>query len=123
MKTLISVLLGFCLLGVSVVRADEKLPDSMPRAAAQDLDYAILKRNAKRQEIISELQKRLRIETAEEDKIIEDLAKKYNLHFDDNGKLLDTFDVKTGKISRATTTPPSTVPTAKSTKTAKAGVK
>lgn len=124
MKRVVAVIFGFCLLGVSMVHAEEKLPDAMPKAAAQDLDYALLKRADKTQKIVEELQKRLQVETAAENKIIETLAIKYHLRFDDKGKPIDRVDAETGKITRAITieTPPQTAP-AKATKTAKAGDK
>ncbi len=100
--TIINPLLFLFVLGTTLARADTKLPDSMPAQAAQDLDYAQMKRARIVNEALEEFKKMLTKLTYKQDKTIAEIVEKYKLHlFDERGQMLDSVDSETGKIHRA----------------------
>jgi hypothetical protein len=76
-------------------------PASMPISAAQDLDYALMKRQQIVNDAIEEFKRELAKRTVKQDKTIKELVEKYKLHlYDEKGQPLDSVDVETGKIRR-----------------------
>lgn len=105
MKRVASVVFGFFLLGVSVVRADEKLPDSMPTDVAQELDYALYSESRVAREVLEKYQKQAEEEikrrTKKQQDKIDEISKRWKLKLaDDKGQPLDKVDPETGKITR-----------------------
>lgn len=106
MKSLISVMIAFLCLGLTVVHAEKPLPESIPVKAAQDLDYAMYRKAKKLQKLVEKYDKiindELKASTKDETELIERLEKQYSLQLypkEPNGPH-DEVDPDTGKVTR-----------------------
>lgn len=102
---IMTITLLILVLSNAVAHADKPLPDSMPVKAAQDFDYAVLRKQRTAQKLFEKYQKllneELKASTKDETDLIDRLEKQYSFRaVDEHGQTYDVVDPDTGKITR-----------------------